>query len=196
VTAHVPLLLAAHGHHRFSGPQVDYVALALACALTWFVITGPGEAALIAAGIAAHGHVDLPSVLVVAWFGAMVGGIAGWLAGRHGGRTLMTAPGPLAGLRARMLRSGERVYARYGPLAVYLGPTWMAGINAMRAARFLPACAVAALVWVLTVGGGAYLVGRSIEEVVTDLGLAGVLAIVAVAATVLGLRAVRRRRRA
>jgi hypothetical protein len=48
---------ARHLHHYFTRPHIDYLGLALAAAVSWVGVTGPGEAALIAAGIAAtHGR--------------------------------------------------------------------------------------------------------------------------------------------
>jgi membrane protein DedA with SNARE-associated domain len=43
----------------------------------------------------------------------------------------------------------------------------------MRWSRFLPANAISAFAWALSVGLGAYLVGPSIADIVTDAGLAG-----------------------
>src|SRR3954462_10857585 len=159
------MLLGVHLHHRFHGPHVDYVGVALAAAVSWIGITGVGEAALIAAGIAAgRGKVDISSILFVAWAGAMVGGVAGWLVGIKGGRALMERPGPLYRLRLRLLRRGDELYDRRGILAVYLTPTFMAGISGMRARPFLVANAIAAVSWVLLVGLGAYFAGPSVAE--------------------------------
>ena len=89
-------LLHIHLHHHFHGPEVDYVGLALAAAASWVGLPGPGESLLIAAGVLAAQHrLDIGSVIFVAWAGATVGGIAGWLIGKSAGRRLITAPGPL-----------------------------------------------------------------------------------------------------
>ncbi len=161
-------------HPRTRDPGVDYVGVFLAAAVSWVALPGPGEAALIAAGIsAAHGHLDLALVLAVAWAGASVGGTAGWIVGVKGGRGLLTAPGPLHHLRLALIARGDRFYERYGPVAVLFTPSWVAGIHDMRWSRFLPANAVAALAWALSVGLGAYLVGPSITDIVADAGLAG-----------------------
>ena len=184
-------------HHRFHGPGVDYVGVALAAALSWLVVAGPGEAALIAAAIAAaHHRDDSTSVGAVAWLGALAGGSAGWLLGLRGGRALVTRPGPLLRVRQRMLRSGERIYERHGPLAVYFAPSWMAGIHWMRPARFLPANAVATLVWAVVVGLGAFLVGPSIADLASDVGLAVVGAAVVAAIALVVAGRLRRRHRA
>jgi membrane protein DedA with SNARE-associated domain len=190
------LHLAVH-HHRFHGPHLDYLGVAGAAFLSWFGLTGPGEAALIAAGIlAAKGRVDLASVLAVAWAGATLGGTAGWLLGLRGGRAVMTAPGPLRRVRARMLRSGDRFYDRFGALAVYFAPSWMAGVNGMAARRFLPVNAICCLVWTLIVGLGAYFAGPSVEELLSDIGTVGLAALAAAGLTIGIVRFRRSRRRA
>jgi membrane-associated protein len=185
-----------HLHHRFHGPHVDYVGVGVAAAASWIGVAGVGEAALIAAGIAAsRGKVDISSMLLVAWVGAFAGGVAGWLIGLKGGRALMTRPGPVHRLRLRLLRHGDSLYERHGWIAVFFGPSWMAGVSGMRAGRFLGANAASALVWALGVGLGAYFVGPSIAELADDVGLVGliVLALVVIA-SVVGGRLWRKRR--
>ena len=184
-----------HIHHRFTGPHVDYIGVALASALSWVAVAGPGEAALIAAAIAAARHrVDLSSVIFVAWLGAAIGGAAGWLLGRRFGRALMTAPGPLLERRLRMLRRGDELYASHGLLAVYFAPSWMAGINDMGAVRFLAANSATAAIWALSIGLGAYVVGPSVTDVISDIGLVGGIVVgVLVVATLLTRRRSRRR---
>jgi membrane protein DedA with SNARE-associated domain len=165
---------ALHPHARRSG--VDLVGVFLASGASWAAVPGPGEAALIAAGIsAAHHHLDLAAVLAVAWAGASAGGIAGWIVGLKGGRELVTAPGPLHRLRLALVARGDRFYERYGLVAVLFTPSWIAGIHDMRWSRFLPANAISALTWALSVGLGAYLLGPSITDIAADAGLAGTL---------------------
>lgn len=166
------LLTVLHPH--IPGPGVDYVGVFLAAVVSWLAFPGPGEAALVAAGIsAAHGHLNLTAVVVVAWAGASLGGTAGWIVGVKGGRTLLTAPGPLHHLRLRMIARGEDFYARYGLVAVLLTPSWIAGIHDMRPSRFLPANGISAMVWALSISLGAYVLGPSITDLVADAGLAG-----------------------
>jgi membrane protein DedA with SNARE-associated domain len=178
-------------HHHAHDSAVDYVGVFLAAGASWVAIPGPGEAALIAAGIsAAHGRLDLAAVLAVAWAGATVGGTAGWIVGIKGGRGVLTAPGPLHHLRLALIARGDRFYERYGPIAVLFTPSWVAGIHAMRSSRFLPANAVSALAWALAIGLGAYFVGPSITDVVGDAGTAGgiVLGVLFALAVVLVIR--------
>jgi membrane protein DedA with SNARE-associated domain len=85
----------------------------------------------------------------------------------------MGSRGPLLRQREKALARGERFFSRYGLLAVYFAPSWVAGSTGMGGSRFLPANALAGLIWTLLVGGGAYLVGPSITEIVGDIGLVG-----------------------
>ena len=177
---HLPL------HPR--GPGLDYVGVLVAAALSWAGLPGPGEVALIAAGIsAAHNHLDLTSLIAVAWLGATAGGMAGWLVGLKAGRGVATAPGPLRQHRRALVAKGDRFYARYGAIAVLVTPSWIAGIHNMPLSRYAPINAVSALAWSLAVALGAYAAGPSIIDVANDVGLAGSLALglgVAIAAVV------------
>lgn len=188
-------LLALVRHHAHDS-SVDYVGVFLAAGVSWVALPGPGEAALIAAGIsAAHGRLDLAGVLAVAWAGACVGGTAGWIVGLKGGRGVLTAPGPLHHLRLALIERGDRFYDRYGPIAVLFTPSWIAGIHAMRTLRFLLANTVSALAWALSIGLGAYFVGPSITDIVADAGTAGGVVIGALFALTLALVIVRRAHR-
>ena len=182
--------------HHAHDPAVDYVGVFLAAGASWIAIPGPGEAALIAAGIsAAHGRLDLAAVLAVAWAGAIAGGTGGWILGILAGRGVLTATGPLHHWRLAMIARGERFYERYGPIAVLFTPSWAAGIHAMRPSRFLVFNALSALAWALSIGLGAYFVGPSVSDIVSDAGTAGgiVLGVLVALAVVL---VVKRRARA
>jgi membrane protein DedA with SNARE-associated domain len=193
----VTALISAGLHHHVHGPSVDYVGLGLAAFAGWVGVPGPGEAALVAAGVlASRGRLDLAEVVVVAFAGATAGGVAGWLLGLKFGRAMIAAPGPLRHVRERALASGERFYHRFGVVAVLFTPSWMAGIHRMDALPYLTANAVSALLWAPFVGVGAYLIGNQIEDIVSDVGLAGLAVVAAVAAAATLLERRRRRRRA
>jgi membrane protein DedA with SNARE-associated domain len=193
----VDATIAVHVHHALHGPKVDYISVALAALVSWIGFFGPGEAVLVAAGISAsRGHVDIGSVIAVAWVGATVGGTGGWLIGRHGGRRMVLAGRWLRRRRERALERGNRFFERYGILAVYFAPSWAAGINGMSAPRFLPANAISALIWSLFIGLGSYLLGPSIRDIAGDIGIVGTIAIVvlAVLGSILSRVGLRRRR--
>src|SRR6185437_4709072 len=106
---------------RHGGTPADYLGLAAASAASWVGVPGPGESVLIAAGVLAAKHrLDLATVIVVAWAAATLGGIAGWLIGRHGGRTVMTVRGPLHHFRLGAVKRGDEVFTRYPVVAILL----------------------------------------------------------------------------
>jgi membrane protein DedA with SNARE-associated domain len=188
-------VLAVHVHHHFHGFAPGYVGLGAAALLGWAGIPGAGEAALVAAAVyAARGRLDIVEVVVVAWAGAMAGGVAGWIVGLRGGRALIVRPGPFYRARLWALARGERFYERFGLLAVYLTPTWMAGVARMSPARFLIANAITSLAWALAFGGGAYLAGPPIVDFVHDIGLVALLVVAALATAGAVARARRARR--
>jgi membrane-associated protein len=175
---------------------IDYAGVGLAATAGWAGVPGLGETALIAAGVlAAHGRLDLAEVVAVAFVGATAGGVAGWVLGLKLGHPVFGGPGPFRRTRLRVLDYGERFYRRYGVLAVFFTPAWLAGINRMRAHPYLLVNAVSAVLWALVVGIGAYLVGPSIQDVLNDVGLAGGLLLVAILTAGAAVELVRRRRR-
>ncbi len=186
---HHALGVPAHRFHR-GRERADYLGVFLASIFSWVAVPGPGEAALIAAGISArHGHLDLTTVIAAAFLGSTLGGMAGWQVGRRGGRALLTAPGLLLRLRLSMVKKGDHFYERYGPVAVLFTPSWMAGIHNMRWSRFLLANTLSALVWAAGIGVGADLLGPSIADI---QGTAGVFILIAIALVALALFLMRR----
>jgi membrane-associated protein len=184
------LHLGAVAGHRAEGPAVDYYGLAAAAAASWIGVPGPGEPVLIAAGVlASRGKLDLATVLVVAWAAATAGGILGWAIGLKAGRGLLTARGPLQGLRLRTVARTEKVFDRYAVVAVLLTPSWIAGIHRVRSSVYQPTNALAAAVWAGGIGVGSYLAGPAVTDVVDDFGTGTsvILAAVIIAAVALGL---------
>jgi membrane protein DedA with SNARE-associated domain len=183
-----------HVHHHFHGLAGGYVGLGVAALASWIGLPGPGEAALVTAAIVAQrGRLDIAEVVLVAWAAATVGGIAGWVVGLKGGRVLITTRGPLHRSRLRALERGERVYERFGIVAVLFTPSWMAGIAEMPWSRYFVANLLSALSWALIVGVGAYFAGPPIVKLVDDFGLAGLLVVLALVGA--GALLKRRRRR-
>jgi len=184
-----------HLHHHFHGLAGGYIGLAAAALASWTGLIGAGEAALVTAGvIAAHGHLDLLEVVLFAWLGAVIGGNLGWFLGLTGGRGLVTRRGPFHRARCNALSRGERFYERYGMVAVFFTPSWMAGIAEMRWSRFFPANLLAAVAWSLGFGLGAYFAGPPILEVAEDIGLAGTLILIGLVVAALTAELLRRRR--
>jgi membrane protein DedA with SNARE-associated domain len=170
VTALPFALLHIHIHH-LHGPPFDYVGLAVAAALSWVGLPGPGEPVLIAAGIlAAHHKLGIVGVVGVAFLAAAGGGMLGYMVGRVAGRAVLTAPGPLLRARLWAVKRGDAVFERYTVIAIILAPSWAAGINRVRLGTYSLVNLVAAAVWSAGIGFGAYLAGPPVIDSVNDLG--------------------------
>lgn len=172
--------------HDVQGPTFDYVGVALAAFASWVGLPGPGEAVLLAAAVFAAKHkLDISPVILVAWAGATLGGIVGWLVGMKAGRLVLTAPGPLRSIRLDAVAQGEVAFKRIEAVAIFLTPSWVAGINRARPGIYNLVNAFSAAVWALAIGVGGYYIGPPVVEFVDDFGTAGlILAIVIVVAGV------------
>lgn len=176
------------------GPLAAYAGLFFLLVLAWAGLPTAGQAALVGAGVlAAEGELDIALVVVIGTVASIVGGIVAYMLGRSGGRALWAAPGPMYASRLRALESGERLFARYGHLALFFVPMWLAGIARMPWRAFLFWGSLAALVWTLVFGLGGYIVGPAFSDVAGKWTwpLLGATAVVAG-----GLALYRRRRRA
>ena len=187
------VIAALHIHAR--GPGIDYIGVFVASLASWVGLPGPGEAALVAAGISAgHHHLDISALIALAWVGAAVGGMIGWFVGLRAGRGVLTSRGPLHRLRLAVIARGERFYDRYGLIAVLFTPSWIAGIHNMHLRRYAPANAASALLWALGWGLAAYFVGPSITDVIGDAGSARWLIVIGLAAVFAAIALLRHRR--
>jgi membrane protein DedA with SNARE-associated domain len=191
--------LHVHFHflHHLKGATVDYVGLAVAACVSWIIGIGPGEPALVAAGVFAAKHkLDIAPVVFWAWIGAAVGGVIGWLVGMKAGRTVLTAPGPLHTLRVNSVRHGEVLFKRREVMAIVLTPPWVAGINRSQARLYLPVNTVSSLlIWAIPLGVGAYFIGPPIVDLFGDAGLIVSIGIALVAVAIVAAEFRRRRRR-
>jgi membrane protein DedA with SNARE-associated domain len=192
------LILALHVFRdHVSTAQIDYIALALGAFASWAGIPGPGEPLLIAAAIVAAKHkLDIAPVLLWAWVGATAGGIFGWWVGRVAGRGVMTAKGPLRGLRVRAVERGEEVFQRLTVIAILLAPSWVAGIHRAGTLIYMVTNAVSAAVWAVGIGLGAYYLGPAILDILADVGTATAIGLVLLVLTGIAFEVRRRRRRA
>jgi membrane protein DedA with SNARE-associated domain len=184
------VLPVALAHHQVDGSPIGYAAIALAAAVGWFGLPGPGEAAVIAGGIFAAGHrLDIGMVIAVAAAGAAGGGMAGWLVGMKASRPVLVGRGPFRRTRRHLIARGEQFFESHGPIGVFLAPSWAAGVHNMKPSRFLPLNAIAAIAWALVYAGAAYLLGPDIAGGLEDV---GAIVPLAVAAAVIGLLVIRR----
>ena len=167
-------------------------------------VPSPGETALVlAAVLASQGKLNIWLVIVIAVASAILGDNLGFLLGRHYGRDVLAAPGPLHDHRLRAITAGDRFFARHGAKAVFLGrwialvrfaTAWLAGINGMPFPTFFFWNALGAITWAVTYGLVGYFGGKAAASVLSTVGIIG--AVVLFVGVPAGYAIVRRRKRA
>jgi membrane protein DedA with SNARE-associated domain len=152
------LLVDAVAHAGVGG----YVILYLGVAASWAGVPIVGAGALAAAGVlASEGELDLRLVIVVATVAAWTGGYVGYLIGVRAGEAVSERPGRRKRQRQHAIRVGERIYRRWGRLAVFVTPTWVSGALRMPRNTFLVWNALAAIVSTCIATLGAYGIGTA-----------------------------------
>jgi membrane protein DedA with SNARE-associated domain len=189
------IVFAAHVARRLRSRPVGYTAIALASFASWVGVPGPGEAVLVTgAAFASRNRLDIVQVELYAFAGAVVGGMIGWGVGRHFGASLALHPGPLLRLRRRGVAAGERFFERFGVLAVFLTPSWVAGIHRVHVVRYTIFNAISCAVWVAGYGLLTYFLGPHVADVFGDLGTWATVALAAVVIAAGVITFLRRRR--
>ena len=125
-----------------------------------------GETALVlAAVLASQGKLQIWLVILIGVASAILGDNLGHLLGRHFGRDVLVAQGPLHDHRMKAVAYGDRFFERHGARAVFLArwialvrfaAAWLAGINRMPFRVFFFWNALGGLSWGISYG----LVGR------------------------------------
>jgi membrane protein DedA with SNARE-associated domain len=190
------LLLAAQVARHLRSRPAGYTAIGLAAFASWAGVPGPGEGLLIAGGaLAARHRLDIVQVELFAFGGGVLGGMAGWALGWRFGAAIATHPGPLFGLRQRGLRAGERFFDRFGPVAVFLTPSWVAGTHRVPPLRYTIFNALSCALWAAGYGLTTYFAGPHVAEFFGDIGVGATVALAVLVVVVAALALVRRRRR-
>ena len=139
----------------------QYLVLFVAVAASWAGVPFIGTAALGAAAVAAsQRRLDLAAVIVVATMAGEAGGIGGYAIGRRWGRQLLERPGRHRARREKIEERGERLYARWGWLAVFVTPAIVTGTAKMPPYRFAVWNLLDSLGWTVSVAASAYGIGR------------------------------------
>jgi membrane protein DedA with SNARE-associated domain len=161
----------------------EYAALVLLSTVSAVGVPGPGDSALIAAGLlAAEGHLQLSLVLVLAFVGCFAGRALGYWVGSAGGRPLLERAGPLQGFRSGTISKGDRIFQRFPRVAPVLAPAALSGIYRVSWSTFLLASLLAAAWWTLATGLGAYFLGPAAADILSDIGIRGAIAVSIIAA--------------
>ena len=147
-------------------------------------IPGPGDASLIAAGaLAGEGKLNIWIVLAVAGAAWMIGSVAGFAIGAHGGRPLLDHPGRLEKRRRKLLAKGDRSFGRHTFVASSTLPAFVSGIFHVRFWLFMLGALTAGVFWIGIYVGISYLLGAEIAKLVGKAGtkaLIGAIMLVAV----------------
>jgi membrane protein DedA with SNARE-associated domain len=139
----------------------QYLLLFFAVAASWAGVPFIGTAGLGAAAVAASQQkLQLAAVIVVAVIAGEVGGLGGYAIGRRWGRRLLERPGRHQAGREKMMQRSERLYARWGWLAVFFTPAIVSGTAKMPAYRFALWNLLDSLGWAVSVAASAYGLGR------------------------------------
>ena len=172
-----------------------YVVLFLTVTVSWAGVPAVGPAAIGAATVAAsQNKLDLTAVVVVSVLASEVGGICGYAIGRRWGRRLMERPGRHQARRIMVEQRGERLYARWGGLAVFFTPGIVSGTARMSPYRFAFWNLLASFAWTASVVASTYGVSKLVSGEFTWGDLASLIAGLGVAALVIGFIMRRRRR--
>jgi membrane protein DedA with SNARE-associated domain len=173
----------------------QYLLLFLAVAASWTGMPFIGTAALGTAAVAAsQDKLDLATVIVVAVLAGEAGGLGGYAIGRRWGRQLLERPGKHQAGREKMVERGERLYARWGWLAVFFTPAIVSGTARMPPSRFALWNLLDSLGWSVSLAASAYGIGRLATGHHTGHDVA-ILLIGLAAGVVVAVAAVRRHRR-
>ena len=172
-----------------------YVFLYLGVAASWVGIPIVGAGVLAAAGVlASEGELNLWLVLVVATVGAWTGGYVGYLIGIRAGDAVSDRPGRWQRQRRQAMTAGERIYRRWGRLAVFATPTWVSGALRMPRNTFLVWNALAAIASTCIATLGAYGIGAAVLGRLSARRGTIALAIAALVLAALAAAVLRRRR--
>ena len=115
------------------GEVASYLALFVLTMLSGAGVPMIGTAAVTAAAIlASQGTLSLEAVIAVACAGSVIGGLLGYGGGRRWGLAFMERPGRFEEQRINALEQGHTLYERWGWLACFFIPSFVAGIARMR----------------------------------------------------------------
>src|SRR6516165_5376179 len=139
----------------------QYLLLFLAVAASWSGVPVIGTAALGTAAVAAsQDKLDLAAVIVVAVLAGEAGGLGGYAIGRRWGRQLLERAGKHQAGREKMMQRGQRLYARWGWLAVFVTPAIVSGTAKMPPFRFAVFNLLDSFAWTVSVAASVYGVSR------------------------------------
>ncbi len=168
----------------------EYVIMFVLVVTMGFGLPGLGDASLIAAGtLAGEGRLSLWIVLALGMIAWMLGSVAGYAFGAHGGRALLDRPGRLEKSRRKLLAKGDRAFGRYTFVASVTMPAFVSGIFRVRFWIFILGALVAGVGWIGMYVGISYFLGADIAKRIGNAGTKAVIGVVVIVAIGLVIRA-------
>lgn len=139
-----------------------YLVIFFGVAAGWVGVPMIGAAVVSGASVlASQDKLEIVPVLVVSVIAGAVGGPLGYQVGQRWGRELLDRPGWREERRRKSLATAERIYLRWGRLAVFMTPSWMAGVARMRFSTFVLWNVFASIAFTLSTGPTAYGAGKA-----------------------------------
>jgi membrane protein DedA with SNARE-associated domain len=163
-----------------------YVLVGVMVGLESMGLPVPGETTLVTAAIYAgttHG-LNITGIVAAAIVGAVLGDNLGYAIGRRFGYQLLLRYGRVLRMPHRRIKLGQFLFNRHGGKVVFFGrfiallrtlSALLAGVNCMPWRRFLFFNATGGVVWAMTFGVGAYVLGPRIEHVRGPLAICGMI---------------------
>jgi membrane protein DedA with SNARE-associated domain len=168
----------------------EYIIMFVFVTIMGFGLPGPGEASLIAAGtLAGEGRLNIWIVLALGMIAWMLGSVAGYAFGVHGGRRLLDHPGRLEKSRRKLLAKGDRAFGRYTFLASVTMPAFVSGIFRVRFLIFILGALVAGIGFIGMYVGLSYFLGAEIAMHIGNVGTKAVIGVIVVVVIGLVIRA-------
>jgi len=168
----------------------EYIIMFVFVTIMGFGLPGPGEASLIAAGtLAGEGRLNVWIVLALSMIAWMLGSVAGYAFGVHGGRRLLDHPGRLEKSRRKLLAKGDRAFGRYTFLASVTMPAFVSGIFRVRFLIFILGALVAGVGFIGMYVGLSYFLGAEIAMHIGNVGTKAVIGVIVVVVIGLVIRA-------
>ncbi len=168
----------------------EYILLFVLVVTTGAGIPGPGDAAMIAAGtLTGEGRLNIGVVLATSIAGWMLGSLAGYEVGLHGGRALLDHQGPLVERRRKLLAKGDEAFGRHHFIASVTLPAYVSGIFRVRLVVFMLGALVSGSFFIAVYVGLSYLFGEEVARRIGDAGAKALLGVVLAVAIGLGIRA-------
>jgi membrane protein DedA with SNARE-associated domain len=168
----------------------EYIVMFVFVLVLGFGLPGPGDASLIAAGtLAGEGRLNVWIVLGLGMIAWMLGSVAGYAFGVHGGRSLLDRPGILEKSRRKLLAKGDRAFGRYTFVASVTMPAFVSGIFRVRFWVFILGAIVAGAGWIGMYVGLSYFLGAEIAKHIGSVGTKAVIGVIVIVVIGLVIRA-------